>query len=195
MKATPKDARIYLFFGILLIALPSILSLYQGQSGKFLVATGMLNGGYFEKTVVYVERHTLWGAHGVVINQPLRGNDYTPNMPLEKEEGARLRLMRGGPVVADKGSWLILRGEPPALIPYNSLSPVEDIPEISPDERLFNGYAGWAMLQLNREITRGKWGVVEYDPALISGETPPEEIWPIAIERVLQKAPADIGGV
>ncbi|MCA9040100.1 MAG: YqgE/AlgH family protein [Planctomycetaceae bacterium] len=195
MKATPREARIYLFFGILLIALPSILSLYQGQSGKFLVATGMLNGGYFEKTVIYVERHTLWGAHGIVINQPLRDNDYKPNMPLEKEEGGRLRLMRGGPVVADKGSWLILRGDPPVLIPYNSLSPLEDIPEISPDERLFYGYAGWAMLQLNREITRGKWGVIDYDPALISGEIPSEEIWPIAIERVLQKAPADIGGV
>jgi putative transcriptional regulator len=195
LKITPRDARIYLFFGLLMIALPSALGLYQGQSGKLLVATGALNGGYFEKTVIYVERHTLWGARGIVINQPLRSGDYVPDMPLEEEEGGGLRLMRGGPVIADKGSWLILRGEPPALILYNTLSPAEDVPEIAPDERLFNGYAGWAMLQLNREITRGKWGMIEYDPALMSGKIPPEKIWSIAIERVLQKAPADIGGV
>jgi len=44
------------------------------------------------------------------------------------------------------------------------------------------GYAGWAAGQLDAEIARGDWYVVEADPALLF-ETPASERWERARER------------
>lgn len=176
------------------MALPSILSLYQGHQGKFLVATGALNGTSFEETVIYLEYHGAWGARGVIFNKPLAPSDWRPDSPLEKEEGAGLRLMRGGPVPTKGAVWLILRGDPPSAVEYNALWPSEKIPDVKSDEHFFAGFSRWRMLQLNREITRGAWGVIDYDPALMFN-TPPKDIWPVAIKRVLQERPAESGGV
>jgi len=54
--------------------------------------------------------------------------------------------------------------------------------------RKLYGYAGWRPLQLNSEIIRGGWDVIDYDPALVF-DLPAEEVWPEARRRVLEKLP------
>jgi putative AlgH/UPF0301 family transcriptional regulator len=60
-------------------------------------------------------------------------------------------------------------------------------------KRIFIGHAGWLPLQLDFEILRGGWVVVDYDPALMF-DTPPEKIWDKAAERADVKITAIEGG-
>jgi len=202
LKTTPQSARYYLLFAALLIALPSIASLYKGHGGKFLVATGRLGGTVFEDSVIYLNHHDFWGAHGIIINKPVHTREFHNKFP---ELEWNVKLYNGGPVRYARDNFL--------LLPTNEAEngflvfPVEAVKKEKPDLikmleekenkkplHLYSGYAGWGPLQLNREISTGAWGVIEYDPALMF-DTPPEEIWKKAMERVLESRPAKSGGV
>lgn len=169
-----------------MFALPAILSTFhRTYEGKFLVATGSEHDPNFGGTVIYVTFHTLSGAQGVVINKPFSGSYPRPATPIEKEKN--VTLLRGGPV--DLGSkWFYLEGWPFALTEYNTGK------QESPQPRLYTGYAGWRPLQLDIEVMKGYWGIVDYDSKLMF-HTPLDQIWDKAMEKVLQERPADPGGV
>ena len=58
------------------------------------------------------------------------------------------------------------------------------VAERDPDKkfRLYAGYAGWAPGQLDRELARGGWHVLQADVATVF-EKVPSEIWPELINR------------
>ncbi|GJL84824.1 MAG: UPF0301 protein [Micavibrio sp.] len=201
LKITPRQARYYLFFAALLIALPSIANMYKGHEGKFLVATSAVEGSPFEETVIYLSHHNFWGARGVVINKPIRKAKVDHDFP---EKKWYVHLYEGGPVNVEKENSLLLKAEelPQGFV----VTPVDDARKAQPDLievfeknqnknplRLFMGYSGWGVWQLNREIARGTWGVIDYDPSLMF-RTKSTRVWKKAMERVSEEQPAKEAG-
>ncbi len=203
LKQTPQIAKVYIFFGAFFIVLPSILGLYEGHTGKFLVSTGYMRGSTFHESVIYLQRHDFWGAYGVIINKPVQSREFRNPFP---ELSWNADLYDGGPVGYGTENLLLLEGqdnEPNKISLVNVISLRKDRPEIAEfldnkkniePYKLFIGYSGWGTLQLNREIARGAWGIIDYDPALML-DTPSEKVWSKAIERVLEDRPAASGGV
>lgn len=196
LKTTPRQARIYLFFALLLIAAPTIMyKLWPSQAGNVLVASGVMQGEPFEKTVIYLQSHHGYGAHGFILNKKL------------SEEGAenlqsRFPLARqfyyGGPVGVGEVFTLLIPDETEhnsfRLVNADSLrerdmGAYNDIvtnPDIMRRVRIFSGYASWAPLQLNREIVRGAWNVIPFDPVYLSDQDR-QTIWSAAIDKVLDE--------
>lgn len=167
MKLTPHVARIYILAAAFLIALPTLASLYKGHTGKFLVATHEINpASPFHRSVVYIARHNLFMAYGFVINKPL-----SPEL-LEKKriESYGLPAYYGGPVSFPDAAFMLAVG--------NGGWPVflKDEKDLAKGERYLFGYAGWGPLQLNYEMARGGWVVIDYEPDFLFG-IPSSEVW------------------
>jgi putative transcriptional regulator len=202
LKLTPKIVRYYLLFAFVLIATPTILSLYKGHTGKFLVATGMVDGSVFEETVMYVTVHNGYGAHAIIINKPLREDQFHIFNPEgSPQDIPEYDLMYGGPVHFEYGSHTFFIPDNNAINGFRNSdgSEFEFFSEVdkrlpTSHKKLYYGFAGWAPFQLNVEILKGVWGVIDYDPELLLN-TPPEQIWNKAIKKVLADRPMDIGGI
>ncbi len=165
MKPTPHLARIYLLIAAFFIVLPSLTGLYSGHSGKLLVATSKVPPGPFYRSVVYIAGHNVFSAGGYSVNVPREGGDFLGG-PLAKERAVFMSRDESGGIVFASA-------------------------EAEGFARKIYGYAGWGPLQLNYEIARGGWDVIEYDPVLVF-DTPVERIWEAARERVFEKVePAD----
>jgi putative AlgH/UPF0301 family transcriptional regulator len=180
LRETPHIARAYLLAGIFFIALPSIMTMYPGHEGKFIVSTAAIKGEPFEKTVIYLEHHDGFGARGVIINKPLLPDEARPDLPIEKEES--IAVMLGGPVEQTEKFFYL--DEKMKLQEYDPFDPNSTLPE-----KLYAGYAGWGMFQLNREISiQDAWAVIDYDPDLM-GYTPSGDIWGRAMEKLAERHP------
>ncbi len=187
---TPHRARLYLLLSAFFLALPSLSTLYKGYEGKFLVSSVRTNGTFFEKTVIYIERHDLFQAHGYVVNMPVSSKALSAGVyvggPVEQElvsvlyedteasSGFRITLIDTlyGDDIAD-----LLR----RLREREGAYPV----------RVYAGYSGWTLLQLNYEVLRGGWHILDYDPALMF-DTPPSEMWEKARQSLSLKDSARI---
>ncbi|MBI4030648.1 MAG: YqgE/AlgH family protein [Proteobacteria bacterium] len=175
MRLTPRSARMYLLLGVFLVALPSMGGLYKGNTGKFLVVSPKMAVGPFQESVVYIVEHDLFHAYGYIINKPLDEERMAEAFP----EGTNGRkAYYGGPVGYPDTSTVIGNGPNGPVI--NRWEGGE--------ERIVAGYAGWTFLQLNYEMLRGAWDVVDYDPALMF-DTDPAAIWGAARVRVLRERP------
>ncbi|MCF8495360.1 MAG: YqgE/AlgH family protein [Alphaproteobacteria bacterium] len=204
MTTIPRKARLYILFGVFFMALPGLLSLYHGQTGKILVSTNANRDGPFARTVIYLTRHDVAGAHGVILNKPV-DQEIAPLRNLLPELSWNVRVFNGGPVEFADARFLMIPAEktPNGFV----VAPLEDLradyPSVISDlesrknsepVRLFLGYAGWGPLQLNREIAKGVWDVIEYDPALVR-DTPPADMWNRAAEKILKRRPVRAGRV
>ncbi len=201
LKITPRAARIYLFFALVLLAAPTILyKVLPSHAGKVLVAAGAMTGEPFEKTVIYMQFHHGYGARGLILNKPLRGDQ---RADLQKQFPLGRLFYYGGPVGtqeditllvpdkgADKGFRLIdanfLRAHD--LAAYNQIVADEVLMR---DVRIFSGYSGWTVMQLNRELYRGAWDVVPFEGGYLE-QAPQTEIWYKALEKVLDEKKADL---
>lgn len=73
----------------------------------------------------------------------------------------------------DRGA--VFRGGPVGLKTFREY-------DVTGEVRLYRGYAGWAVWQLDYELIRNLWHVIPADEAIL--QAPPEAMWPMAIERV-----------
>ena len=189
LKDIPLSARIYLICGIALIVLPTLLSFYSGQTGKFLIYTGTRKGPFHE-SVVYIIRHGIGGAVGVIINQPVPTRDFRQDFP---ELSWNVDLYKGGPVAYTDVNFLLLESKTRrnglAFYQAGDLSTENPGLKTRMDSRvnekpyrLYLGYSGWNMFQLEREIRRGTWEVIDYDAGLMFN-TPPDEVWQSALDK------------
>lgn len=189
---TPRKARLYFLLAAFCFALPSLSELYKGYEGKFLVASDLTTGTFFEKTVIYIEDHDLFKAHGYIINLP--ANNVSHDLPGVDE------LFIGGPVDMEQIQGIIDYDDSQET-GFRILSP-HDLERLKPavwqsivsgpvewEVRAFSGYAGWAPLQLNFEVLRGGWYVLDYDPEIMF-ETPPENAW----NKAFNALPSRISG-
>lgn len=156
-------------------------------TGRLLVSTPQLDDGLFHRSVILMLQHDDNGAQGVVLNKPL-GAEVDAVLPGWGEHiSAPQTLFQGGPVQLDSALGLVMVSEGDDLPPgsqrlFGSVAiidldtpPLLVMPEVD-GLRIFAGYAGWSSGQLESELRRGSWFVVDSLPGdLLTSE--PDRLW------------------
>ena len=189
MFITPKKAKIYLLIAAFLLAIPTLAEFHSGYDGKLLVFTSHRGNNPFVDTVVYVSQHSLYGAHGVVINKPLAGKNRELPKGIPENFGP---VDYGGPVRGDNPEHnfhVLVRQDDHSVILVSLEKLLDNKPDFfekaDPEKvRLVYGYAGWFGTQLDVEVARGHWRVTEYDPDLVFTDDSQSEIYKEALKKV-----------
>jgi len=185
-----SKVRPYFILAALLIATPNLLSLYIGNTGKLLVATDkMKNDPFFKQKVVYVLGNDVWGARGIVINNPIVNS--SPEKYNIHHKNAN--IYNGGPVaypslkvaalnkIRATSRW---RTQPLTVVSYKGIE--QSYPLYSDEEAnldVYVGYTGWSMGQLEREIKSGVWEVVDCNIINLRARLDISEIWQYLNEK------------
>jgi putative transcriptional regulator len=165
----------------------------QLSKGKFLVASRSLKDPSFSETVVLLIEYERHGAMGLVINRPseVKLSKVFPQITELQERTDTVFL--GGPV-ARRDLFMLVRS---ASKPENAHRIFNDIYVSSsrtvlermigntdPGERfrVYAGHAGWAPGQLDHEVSRGAWHILEADAETVFSKAP-SKIWPELIRR------------
>lgn len=170
-----------------------------------LVATSELNGGFFERAVIYIANQGSDGSMGFVINQPMNKigfGDILKSMGIEDMLASgrnsiiaqRMpQVFRGGPVENNRG--FVLHSADYHLASTLDVGPdialsaqteiVEDIARGQGPRRLnfCLGYAGWRKGQLEDELHSNAWLVVPADNALLF-ELPADQRYEAATRKL-----------
>jgi putative transcriptional regulator len=172
---------------------------------RILISPPSTGDGNFDRTVVYVIEHQDEGALGVVLNRPT--DTSVPEQVSFGVPGATPAVVfNGGPV--GQGSFLVLgsRKAGENLIGLRALSPTVallapeavETGEVTGVDRLrvYDGHAGWGAGQLDSELNRGMWEVVDaqHDDVFCLR---PERLWRSILSRqggrlaAMSRFPAD----
>jgi putative transcriptional regulator len=155
--------------------------------GKFLVAGRNIIDPFFSESVVLLINYGEKGAMGLIINRP---TEMKLSVLFPEVEGLEEAdpLFFGGPVDRQRMMLLVRSGSGPegALRIFDGIymsasrAVLERMAGSSaPGEsfRMYSGYAGWAPGQLEAEIARGDWHVVQADAETVF-EKDPSAVWP-----------------
>lgn len=137
--------------------------------GKILISTPDASGDIFSRSVVLIIDHNENGAFGLILNK----KNQNMSSRLLNIFGFPVELYEGGPVENDK-VFFILKGKK-ITEQYSEINSefylTEDIDavvaamisnEISmADIKVFSGYSGWSALQLESELQRKAWTIVD----------------------------------
>ena len=159
----------------------------EPRESILLVAARHLNDPNFGRSVVLVMFPPESGPTGVILNRPTSMTLRDIWSEPEERHGRTDAVYIGGPVQPD-GLLFLFRMTPP---PSRAWRATEDI-YVSGDgkllkqlleqtdsvreQRFFAGYSGWAKGQLEWEVSRGDWHVLEVDPEIIY-DTESETLW------------------
>lgn len=169
----------------------------ESFAGKLLVADKSMLDPRFAQTVIYLVRHDEKGAFGLIVNKPLVKiplADLLRQLNVEgTETQAELDLYFGGPVQGELGFVLHSRdfAAAKATATVQGGYAVSDVRQVlraiseqkGPEKALFAvGYAGWAAKQLDAELERGDWSVIDADEDLVF-DLPVSEKWSAALDR------------
>lgn len=145
--------------------------------GKMIVAQEGIDPR-FEKTVVFILRHNPGGAYGVIINKPGDAAGEGHGGPVEIDQSMAIYTndvsLPSGYVLGHTG-FAFVRGVA-----------VEELEKVSPKpdwSRVYKGYAGWGRKQLDREVKKGSWQVIDFDEKLLT-ETQMDQKWEEAQKAV-----------
>lgn len=154
---------------------------------KFLITMPMLDGDYFEKSVIYICTHDEQGTLGLVINRPA---NYTVGKLFEqmgikgsKRLGAE-RLIEGGPVALEvpmvlhtadwqtEDTWILPDDLGLTFASQDGESFYQAIHAIAKGEGperflLALGHAGWRGGQLDDEMSKNAWVTCPYDRKIL----------------------------
>lgn len=163
-------------------------------TGKFLVARRNLPSPSFVRTVVLLTAHTADGTLGVIVNRRtgFDAGDLLPDLPAVR--GAGHAVFIGGPVAPHRIVMLVRRepvtGTVERVTDEISFSADRDVLEAliarrkPPAElRLYAGHAGWAPGQLDEELARGDWHLIDADAEAVFGDGS-ERLWERLINRL-----------
>ncbi len=163
------------------------------SQGKFLVAAKGMEDPRFQEAVILLVRHDPDGAMGLVINLPT-GVSVSSAFPKIRELRKRTdKVFIGGPVAGNQLFLLIRTDKAPEgsfhVFKHTYLSSsLTTLRHIARDRkgrrsfRVFAGYAGWAGGQLEQEVARGSWYVLDADEKLIFDKDP-SGLWQRLIGR------------
>ena len=166
----------------------------ESLSGKVLVAREGMPDPRFQETVIYLIDHDRNGALGLVVNKPFATGPIAALLDQlgidtdeHGEDGAgSVVLHYGGPV--DPGRYFVLHSDEyeAERTRYVADGIAWTIgPEVLIDIALGQGprrgllifgYSGWGPSQLEDELARGDWKVIDADPDLVLG-TDHESKW------------------
>ena len=137
--------------------------------GKILISTPDISGDIFSRSVVLILEHSENSAFGLILNK----KNSKMSSRFKNFFDFKIEVYDGGPVESDK-VFFIIKGKKisEASIEINKEFYVtEDIEnvissvlnkELSIDDvKIFSGYSGWGSLQLDSEIKRKIWTVVD----------------------------------
>ncbi|UCC56052.1 MAG: YqgE/AlgH family protein [Gammaproteobacteria bacterium] len=140
--------------------------------GMFLVSARKLRDRHFRKSVIYILRHDDRGTLGLIINKPgaLPLSRAVDN--IDAERARKHRLYYGGPVGTSEIIMLIENMQASSLVEHvagdiyfsNQRIVMERLlKERKPASKLhfFHGHAGWMAGQLEQELSRGDWHLIE----------------------------------
>ncbi|MGD8630094.1 MAG: YqgE/AlgH family protein [Gammaproteobacteria bacterium] len=162
--------------------------------GLFLVASRDLTDPHFRQTVVYLVTHNDAGSLGLVVNRPSEILLADAVSGVEEAAGDDHPIYYGGPVKHDMITMLIRSEKENPLVRqvagdvfFSHDRRVLDrlLAEQKPVNalRFYMGHAGWTAGQLQQEIRRGDWYVIEAEPAAIFS-TRPASLWNRLIEKL-----------
>ncbi len=172
-------------------------------SGVLLVSSTTLADQNFASTVVLLLEYGDDGARGVVVNRKSRLELGALLPELEATHARELSLFYGGPVRPARVAFLVRSREPIAdarevvagVHVAGSLHDVEEALGAGGGQervRAYAGYAGWAPGQLEAEVARGDWHVVEARAREVF-ERAPQDLWQRLIDG-LHNLEARLGG-
>lgn len=159
---------------------------YPLAKGKFLVAGAGSNDPIFKETVILLIEYGSHGAAGLILNRPLsvRLADTVLGVADSRKHDP---LFFGGPV--EPGNvWMLFRTEgemagcgpvlPGVCVSTSEANLRKGMEAGMPSGafRIYAGYAGWAPDQLERELLRGGWHVIDADPDAVFASDP-EKVW------------------
>ena len=189
LRDWPRRAAVCLGAAVVLLLLPGQAKKAEPSlAGHLLVAVPEMKDPNFSRTVVYMVEHNPRGALGLVVNEPM--GEVPVDLLLGEREaeggqaepaaaGPRVLVHYGGPV--ERRAPFILHSTD--VMPESSVK-VDKQVAFSRDHELLRaavsgmgprhlvfalGYAGWAPGQLESEIERGGWYVIEWDASLVFG--------------------------
>lgn len=162
--------------------------------GAILVAGKNLHDPNFSRTVVLITEYNNIGTTGLVINRPMNmaaKNVFPPINQITPEAG---KLFIGGPIGINNLQILVETGthfEPSSSLTgdiylINNPRSFDDLSqhvESSMKIKIFAGYAGWGIGQLESEIIRGDWFIWHADSKIVFSKAP-ESVWNELIELV-----------
>ena len=161
--------------------------------GRFLVATPKLKGSIFEQSVILLIDHSLLGTTGLIINKSgiMIASEVYPDIKELADHGGNIHL--GGPMEIGQVHILVRSGNRPAdsreilqdLYHSSNMNALKEALTSSEDGfkfRLYFGYAGWKHGQLEQEIMRGGWYVMEGELDVVFSEKP-SLIWQELIRK------------
>ncbi len=142
----------------------------MSHAGRLLVASPALGDPNFARSVVLVCAHDAGeGALGVILDRPT-GLEVTEHLPEWAAVAAPPAVVfLGGPVQVEVALGFGTRVGPiPEWSAVVGDAGLVDLGSTDPGSvgvfRVFAGYAGWGAGQLEAEIDRGDWFVVDADP-------------------------------
>lgn len=160
-----------------LLTLPYLMRKPDAAHHRILVATEKLKDGIFDETVIFMGAHMTTGARGYVVNKPAVAGQPGFGGPVKKDDFVLLHsddvTVKESHVIPDL-RLAVTEGDAAAEMMAAEKKPRAYI--------FLKGHAGWGMGQLNRELARGTWKIIDCDPALIF-DTPPEKMWKEAVGR------------
>jgi len=161
--------------------LPAAASADQRPAkGRLLVATELVGGEVFAKTVILLLHYDENGAMGIVVNRPTEVEPEELLADVDAISGYSGTIYWGGPVRMNSLRALLRTDIPPKgaqpVIDLVYQVPIDDgLKDALADLaslRLFIGYAGWDAGQLDREMDRGSWHVVPASHEHVFAEDP-----------------------
>ena len=163
----------------------------------FLIAMPGLEDEAFSRSVVYLCEHSPRGALGLVINKPtdinLKNLFEKVDLPLGRDDVARMPVLQGGPVQTERGFVLheavLAEGADPQESVYASTMTIPGGLEMTTSKDVLEaiatgagprkllvtlGYSAWGEGQLESELAENSWLTVDADTSIIF-DTPIEQ--------------------
>jgi putative transcriptional regulator len=156
-------------------------------AGKMLVAARTMSDSLFADSVILLFAYSPDGAAGLVVNRrsAMPVSRALPDLPMP--DGPSPVLFLGGPVAMTEVRALV-RSSAPVTGAHRVLKDVVLLTTVEAMEReveagalmtrirLYAGYAGWAPGQLEREVLRGRWLIVDGDGDAVFDPNP-DTLW------------------
>ena len=159
----------------------------DSTAGQFLVATPLVGGVPFDRSVVLILEHDGDGAIGVIINlvTDIEVVEHLPDLGSAVSAPGQIHI--GGPVDNDTalllGRSITAEFLRPAALGDIGLMDPDGIPDDTSALRVFAGYAGWEPGQLEQEMLHNTWLNVPANPDIIF-DVPFTERWSVAAEII-----------
>lgn len=164
----------------------------EWHAGRLLVASPALTDPNFNRTVIFLVRHSEEGAFGLVLNRPLADLELAETLPGWLTYATEPRVVFAGGPVERTIAFGLARYSPNAAGNEDDIAPglrllnLHDLPEGEgrgpEDLRVFSGYAGWSPGQLESELEQSAWFVVDVRARDLFAREP-ETLWRDVLKR------------